>query len=251
MQTRHIHTTIFGNRKCAAASACYVVHAKVMGPSASTHHIVHAMDACKLLSIVVTPLHSFRRSGLRVRPLLRHAFQPQQKQPHGKVHGRQQQAQHQQGQQHQQGNAGRLSQDQSSEQSSQEKDQPADGITPPQQGASQTTDSQKPDQGATEAADESQRADADLQTNQSETQASGRQGKASGKSQKSKRTKKDYAAWAGATAETRAIASAQLQGNPDAADATGLAQTGQPSRPGLDNTLLRLPLTALPHVLLC
>ena len=198
------------------------------------------------LSTVIPPLHSFRRSGLRVRPLLRHAFQPQQKQPHGKAHGRQQQAQqaqqahgrqqqaqHQQGQQHQQGNAARPSQDQSSEQSSQERDRPADSITQSQQGANQTTDSQKPVQAATEAADESQRRDADLQTNQPESQASDRQGKASGKSQKSKRTKKDYAAWAGATAETRAIASAQLQGNPDAADATVLTQTGQPSRPGL------------------
>ncbi len=221
-----------------------------MGPPASSHHIVHAMDARKLLPCVITHLHSFRRSGLRVRPLLRHAFQPQQKQPHGKAHGRQQQAQQQQGQQHQQGNAGRLRQDQSSDQSSQEKDQPADSILQSQQGASQTTDSQKPDQAATEAADESQRPDADLQTNQSETQASDRQGKASGKSQKSKRTKKDYAAWAGANAETRAIASAQLQGNPDAADATGLTQTGQPSRPGLDNTLLRLPAIALPRMLL-
>ncbi|KAL0051706.1 hypothetical protein WJX82_000772 [Trebouxia sp. C0006] len=36
----------------------------------------------------------------------------------------------------------------------------------------------------------------------------------------------------GVTAETRAIASAQLQGNPDAADTTVLTQTGQPSRPG-------------------
>lgn len=170
------------------------------------------------------------RSGLRVRPLLRHGFQPQQKQPHGKAHGRQQQAQHQQ--QHHQGNAARLSQDQSSDQSSQEKDQPADSITQSQQGASQTTDSQKPGQAAAEAADESQRPKADLQTNQSETQASDGQGTASGKSQKSKRTKKDYAAWAGATAETRAIASAQLQGNPDAAEAAGLTQTGQSSRPG-------------------
>ncbi len=204
------------------------------------------MDACKLLSTVIPPLHSFRRSGLRVRPLLRHAFQPQQKQPHGKAHGRpqqaqqaqhaqgrQQQAQHQQEQQHQQGNAAQLSQDQSSEESSHENHQPADSITQSQQGASQTTDSQKPDQAATEAADESQRPDADLHTNQPEAPASDRQGKASGKRQKSKRTKKDYAAWAGATAETRAIASAQLQGNPDAADATGLTQTGQPSRPGL------------------
>ncbi len=212
------------------------------------------MDSCKLSSIVIFPLHSFRRSGLRVRPLLRDAFQPQQKQPqqkqpHGKAHGRQQQAQqaqqaqqghgrqqqaqHQQGQQHQQGNAAHLSQDQSSDQSSQETDQPADSIIQSQQGASQTTDSQKPDQAATEAAGESQRPDAELQTNQSEAKASDRPGKAPGKSQKSKRTKKDYAAWAGATAETRAIASAQLQGNPDAADATGLTQTGQPSRPGL------------------
>ena len=206
------------------------------------------MDTRKLSLIVISPLQSFRRSGLRVRPLLRHGFQPQQKQPHGKAHGRQQQAQHQQ--QHHQGNAARLSQDQSSDQSSQEKDQPADSITQSQQGASQTTDSQKPGQAAAEAADESQRPKADLQTNQSETQASDGQGTASGKSQKSKRTKKDYAAWAGATAETRAIASAQLQGNPDAAEAAGLTQTGQSSRPGLDNTLLRLPSIALPRMLL-
>lgn len=208
------------------------------------------MDARKLSSVVNHPLHSFRRSGLRVRPLLRHAFQPQQKQPHGKAYGRQQQAQHEQGQQHQQGKAGRLSQDQASAQNSQEKDQPADSVTQSQQTTSQTIDSQKPDQAATEAAGESQRPDAELQTNQPETQANDRQGKASGKNQKSKRTKKDYAAWAGATAETRALASAQLQGNPDAADATGLTQTGQPNRPGLDNTLLRLPSIALPRMLL-
>ncbi|KAL0028664.1 hypothetical protein WJX79_009222 [Trebouxia sp. C0005] len=168
------------------------------------------------------------RSGLRVRPLLRHAFQPQQ--PHGKAHSRQQQAQQQQ--QQQQGNAARLSQDQASDQSSQTKDQPVDSITQSEQGASQTTDSQKPDQAAIEASGESQRPDADLQTDQTETPVSERQGKASGRSQKSKRTKKDYAAWAGATAETRAIASAQLQSNADGAEASEPTQTGQPNTPG-------------------
>ncbi|KAA6425902.1 MAG: La-related 7 [Trebouxia sp. A1-2] len=94
---------------------------------------------------------------------------------------------------------------------------------------------------AIEASGESQRPDADLQTDQTETPVSERQGKASGRSQKSKRTKKDYAAWAGATAETRAIASAQLQSNADGAEASEPTQTGQPNTPGLDNTLLRLP----------
>ena len=42
--------------------------------------------------------------------------------------------------------------------------------------------------------------------------------KASSRAQKHKKTKKDYAAWAGATAETRAVATAHLEGNPDVAD---------------------------------
>lgn len=232
MQTQHIHLTWPIENVLLLVLAMYC-----MPMESSASSLVQAMDACELLSIVFTPLHAFRRSGLRVRPLLRHAFQPQQ--PHGKAHSRQQQAQQQQ--QQQQGNAARLSQDQASDQSSQTKDQPVDSITQSEQGASQTTDSQKPDQAAIEASGESQRPDADLQTDQTETPVSERQGKASGRSQKSKRTKKDYAAWAGATAETRAIASAQLQSNADGAEASEPTQTGQPNTPGLDNTLLRLP----------
>lgn len=51
-------------------------------------------------------------------------------------------------------------------------------------------------------------------------------GKPSSKGQKSKRGKKDYAAWAGATAETRAIATAHLEGNPD------LVNVSQPMHAG-------------------
>ena len=51
-------------------------------------------------------------------------------------------------------------------------------------------------------------------------------GKAAGKGQKSRKTKKDYAAWAGATAETRAIATAQQQSDPDAAEGSEPAHAG-------------------------
>lgn len=57
-------------------------------------------------------------------------------------------------------------------------------------------------------------------------------GKPSSKGQKSKRGKKDYAAWAGATAETRAIATAHLEGNPD------LVNMSQPSHAGAQSMSL-------------
>lgn len=57
-------------------------------------------------------------------------------------------------------------------------------------------------------------------------------GKASSKGQKSKKTKKDYAAWAGATAETRALATAHLEGNPD------IANNSQPMHASAQGILL-------------
>ena len=52
------------------------------------------------------------------------------------------------------------------------------------------------------------------------------------KGQKSRRGKKDYAAWAGATAETRAIAIAHLEGNPD------LVNVSQPMHAGTQSMSL-------------
>ena len=63
------------------------------------------------------------------------------------------------------------------------------------------------------------------------------------KAQKGKRTKKDYAAWAGATAETRAIATAHLEGNPDAPH-TPHQEQRRPVKQGED-THLSLPLHAV------
>lgn len=74
----------------------------------------------------------------------------------------------------------------------------------------------QPVQASVEAPELSQTTDANLHVDMAENQPSERQGKARGKGQKGKKTKKDYAAWAGATAGARAIATAQFQGNPDA-----------------------------------
>lgn len=170
------------------------------------------------------PKHAvFRRSGLRVRPLLRHAFQPQQQQArsHAARHhaqqqqaaartqeaGRQQPAQSSQRPENQGQVAGLPSGEPDSDNNLQAQ---AASI---QQGQSEA---QEPQAGSSSVGGEEQPNATVVHADQGAgSQAKG--GKASSKGQKSKKTKKDYAAWAGATAETRALATSHLEGNPDIA----------------------------------
>lgn len=174
----------------------------------------------------VQPKHAvFRRSGLRVRPLLRQAFQPQQHQ--ARSHSARQQAEQQEAPARTQ-EAGRKQPAHSSQRpanQSQEAGVPS-GLpdcdeTLQAQAASTTqqrhSEPHQPQASSSPVAGEEE----PNATMVHGDQAAGSQtkgGKASSKGQKSKKTKKDYAAWAGATAETRALATAHLEGNPDMAD---------------------------------
>lgn len=178
----------------------------------------------------------FRRSGLRVRPLLRPAFHPQhQQQNQARSHASRQQAQPQQaaGQPHDigkqqpfqdvesQGQEGGLhTREPESGQLSQApanfKQQAQSGAQDPQtDGASVEGDAQSDDPAA------QAQPGAGNQPKNSKNSAK------SQTSKKGKRTKKDYAAWAGATAETRATARAYLEGNPD------IAHNSQSMHPGV------------------
>lgn len=181
---------------------------------------------------------AFRRSGLRVRPLLRQSFQPQQQQ--ARSHAARQHTQQKQA-------AARMQ-----ETGRQQPAQPSQ--RPENQGEKDGLVSGKPD-----SSDTSQAQTSTMQQKQSEAQASqansssvggeaksnatmphadqvaGGQpkgSKPSSRGQKSKRGKKDYAAWAGATAETRAIATAHLEGNPD------LVNVSQPMHAGAQSMSL-------------
>ena len=176
-----------------------------------------------------------------MRPLLRRAFQPQQQQQNqARSHASRQQAQQQKaaGQVHDtgkqqplqgsdsQGQGGGLhSSEPASSQASQTpaifKQQAQSGDQDPQtDSASVCGDAQSVDP----AAQAQQGASNQLRS----TETSAR----SQKSKKGKKTKKDYAAWAGATAETRAVAKAYLEGNPDIAD------NSQPLHAGVKGVLL-------------
>lgn len=168
-----------------------------------------------------------RRSGLRVRPLLRPAFHPQhQQQNQARSHGSRQQAQQQQavGPLH---DTGKQQPFQDMESQGQEdglhtteldsgqlsQQAPANFKQQAQFGAQDPQTDRASVGGDTQPVDPAAQAQqgAGHQPNSSETSAKSRTSK------KGKRTKKDYAAWAGATAETRATARAYLEGNPDIA----------------------------------
>ena len=171
----------------------------------------------------------YRRSGLKVRPLLRRALIPQQQQQ-AKPHSSRQQSQHQQ--------AGK--QDPSQHQQAQKAQKSPEGANCAQQEPSDQHNGEQDSSRALQAHDASVKQaealrpqtsspslDSNTQSNDNVGQdAETKGGKAAGKGQKSRRTKKDYAAWAGATAETRAIATAHQQSNPDAAEASEPAHGG-------------------------
>ena len=190
----------------------------------------------------VQPKHAvFRRSGMRVRPLLRQAFQPQQHQARG--HSARQQAQQQQAAARTQ-EAGREQPAQSSQSPKNQRQEaglPNGEIDSDETLQAQAASTQQGQPEAQEAQASSLPVGRKEQPNNTMVHADQgagmhtKGGKAS-KGQKSKKTKKDYAAWAGATAETRALATGHLEGNPDIADNT------QPMHAGAQGIKLLLTL---------
>ena len=178
----------------------------------------------------------FRRSGLRVRPLLRQAFQPQQQQ--ARSHAAKQQAQQQQAAARTQ-EAGRQQPAQSYQRPENQGHEAGLSSGVPDNDATSQAQAASTQQGQSEV-DEPQASSSPVageeQSNASMVhadQGAGSQskgGKAASKGQKSKKTKKDYAAWAGATAETRALAASHLEGNPD------IAHNSQPMHAGAQGT---------------
>ena len=160
---------------------------------------------------------------MRVRPLLRQAFQPQQQQ--ARSHAARQQVQQQQVAASTQ-EAGRQQPAQSSqhpESQGQEANLPSGVRDSDETSQAQAAITQQRQSEAQEP-QASSSSGGEAQPNGTMVHADPGAGshikgsKASSKGHKSKKTKKDYAAWAGATAETRALATAHLEGNPDIAD---------------------------------
>lgn len=181
-----------------------------------------------------------RRSGLRVRPLLRTAFKPQH-QPQAKTGGKKQHAQQQQPAKQPQ-EAQRQGADKQRSENHQESEGKAlhqDTVSEAQHqtaAARQTgaSDSSQETPAAQASADESEQLDTG-QRNNDDGQAGEAEkttNKAPKKGQRGRRTKKDYAAWAGATPEARATAVAHLEGNPDAVDLQKPSEQQHPSKQG-------------------
>lgn len=165
-----------------------------------------------------------RRSGLRVRPLLRQAFQPQQQQQNqARGYASRQQAQQRQAavKTHETGKQqpSHASESQGQECGVQISEPDSGATSQPQATFRKQAQSgpQAPQMDRASVIDGAQPIEPTAQAQQG-TGTQPKVGEASTKSQTSKKTKKDYAAWAGATAETRAIARAHLKGNPDMAD---------------------------------
>ena len=158
----------------------------------------------------------YRRSGLRVRPLLLRRFQPQQEhQSLAKPHGRKQQQQavkqgHSVLQQQVQ-----LPQDSEHPPNDDEhvnvREQPTSPAHPQLDTALLEPEDDQQDNSLAAGVEALQTSDVTAHGDKAEAQAPECKGKAASKAHKTKRTKKDYAAWAGATSETRALATAHSE----------------------------------------
>ena len=196
-------------------------------------HNAHVMPAVLFTSDCMAGLQCRRRSGLRVRPLLRTALSKPQQPAQPKTHSKKQNRQHQQTvkqQQPQQASDAQVLRQQNT-QSVPEQEQQTSSSDRLESAVTESDGKSQQPTAAQDHTDASEQSDASLSDGIHDGIGKKAQ-KTISKRQKGRKTKKDYAAWAGATAETRAAAVAQLQGNPDAADAQAPKEHPVPGKQG-------------------